>query len=369
MSKTFPTLYKRTATGAVQEWSIRVVELTSGAGKIVIEQGLQNGKKQVYEDTIREGKNTGKANETSPFEQACSEAQSRWNKQKDRRHYGLAVAESEEKRGQAPMLAQKYQDHAKKVDWDNAYAQPKYDGHRCLAVCNDEGIVLWSRTGKPITTVSHIVQDLAKIMESGDTFDGELYIHGTALASLSSLIKREQPGSKGLGLRIYDMISAAGFIDRFNEIRARLGMSPPIALFLTDTVKVGNEATLMAFQHDCVEMGYEGAMLRHGTLGYEAGKRSQSLLKVKTGLDAEFEIVSVREGKGTHKGMAIFSCKTSAGHLFDVTAPGTHEDKKEAWKRRDEYPGKLLTVRFQCMTSTNKPVPFQPVARGHREDL
>ncbi len=103
-------------------------------------------------------------------------------------------------------------------------------------------------------------------------------------------------------------------------------------------------------------------MLRHGREGYEAGKRSSSLLKVKLFADLDFPIVDVREGRGTHKGMAIFVCQTDKGHHFEVTAPGTHEEKRAAWEGRDKLIGKLVTVKYQRWTTTAEPVPYIPTA-------
>ena len=50
------------------------------AGRIVIERGHWGGKVQVNvnERAVLCGKNIGKSNETTPFSQACKEAESRW---------------------------------------------------------------------------------------------------------------------------------------------------------------------------------------------------------------------------------------------------------------------------------------------------
>src|SRR5271165_992689 len=71
--KTFPTLYKRTSTGAIQMWSIGV------EGNIIVTDfGQKDGKIQHAEETIKLGKNIGRANETTPSEQALAEAASKW---------------------------------------------------------------------------------------------------------------------------------------------------------------------------------------------------------------------------------------------------------------------------------------------------
>ncbi len=382
MKKVFPPLYKRTATGAVQEWNIRV-ESDGDKGRITIIQGQQGGKKQIYCETIEKGKNLGRANATTAIEQAIAEAQSRWEKQRDRKHYGLTVEESADKREEAPMLAQKYEDHAKKVEWKRALAQPKLDGNRCIARYSSDGtMTLWTRKGVQIKTMDHIADELTGLMNRGETFDGELYVHGLHVTNLRSLLTRAQEGCKQVSFRVYDMVKPLPFHTRFSELEDRLGDridAPRNGIALVQTIRVMNEKELMTFQKQCIEQGFEGAMLRWGEAGYEAGKRSHGLLKVKTFQDAEFQIVDVvdskkpfnlcrEDGQVTPVKVAVFVCVTADGHQFNVTAPGTIAEKHAILHRPDDYVGKSLTVKFQCYTATDKPVPFQPVAKEVRED-
>jgi DNA ligase-1 len=108
-------------------------------------------------------------------------------------------------------------------------------------------------------------------------------------------------------------------------------------------------------------------MLRHGNAGYEAGKRSSHLLKVKTFMDGEFEVVDWKEGRGRYEGMPIFTCETEAGTHFDVLAHGTLEEKRALFRQASSCLGKMLTVKYQYFTKTDEPVPFLPVALGFRE--
>lgn len=69
-TKNFPTLYKKSSTGKIQQWNIAVLGST-----IITTHGQFQGKLQTTEDTIKEGKNLGKANATTKEEQALAEAQ------------------------------------------------------------------------------------------------------------------------------------------------------------------------------------------------------------------------------------------------------------------------------------------------------
>lgn len=219
-----------------------------------------------------------------------------------------------------------------------------------------------TREGTVVETMPHAVDDLLAVMQNGEIFDGEIYIHGVPLRKIRSLVTRMQPDSAKLKIHLYDVVVPAPFINRYSLLSKRLPKDRE-TVERAETIAVLDEQDLMKFQQRCIEQDYEGAILRHGTTPYENGKRSQSVLKVKTFLDDEFVIVGVKQGRGSHQGMAILTCITGEGVEFDVTSPGTHEEKRQAWKDRKTLIGKKVTVKYQLMTTTDEPKPFQPVAK------
>lgn len=366
----FPTLFKRTTSEGVQEWRIAVVSQPNGWAVIHIEHGLQNGKKQVKDDLIKEGKNAGRSNATTPLQQAVAEAQARWTKQRDRKHYGLTVDESAEKRGTAPMLAQKYEDRRLQIDWREAFEQPKLDGFRCLADRVGDEILFWSREGKPFV-LPHITELLLGVMQDGDRFDGELYVHGLPLNTIASLVKKPRAESAQLIYNVYDSPVAARFTDRIALVQqrlryARLGANSSVRM--VETTPIDNEEALLCLQARRIAEGFEGSILRHGPLPYQAGKRTPCLLKVKTFVDDEFKIVGVKEAPKS-PGQAVFICVTPDGNQFDCLAPGTHEEKSAAWNDRDKLVGQNLTIKYAYLTKTANPVPWHPVAKAIHEAL
>ncbi len=360
----FITLYKKTSTGAVQEWDIRVEANPDGSAAIITTQGQQNGRKQEYVREV-EGKNVGRKNETTPYAQAYSEAESKWIDKQKRKHYGLNVEESAEKRAIAPMLAHKYNDYASKVDWHSAFTQPKLDGNRSHVIRSGKKVTIITRTGLLVNTLPHIEEALLGLMPDGATWDGELYSHGVSLTRLNGWLRKAQLDSERVCFNLYDVLMPVPYRDRLKEIRRYVSRSVG-PIHPVSTYQVTNEDRLMDYQSKFIAAGFEGGMLRHGEKPYEAGKKSNSLLKVKTFEDAEFKISGVTEGTGSHKGMAIFLCVTDDGNSFKVTAPGTHEEKRLAWENPEKYVGRMLTVKYQCFTDTANPVPFQPVAAAYR---
>ncbi|MCI0422267.1 MAG: hypothetical protein L0312_24070 [Acidobacteria bacterium] len=358
--KLFPRLFKRTGAGGTQEWDIQVESTTEGHGVLVVRYGLSDGKKQELRETIKQGKNVGRKNETTPYEQAILEAESRWKRQKERKGYGLTARESAQVRAISPMLAQDFRKRIKEIDWSNACAQPKLDGFRCLATKVRGRVLLRSREHKPIITMMHVAEELEHVLDEGMIFDGELYCHGIPFERLASGIRKLGDQSEDIDYHVYDLISSASFEERAEELRSRVAGYDSI--YGVETIRVRSADELMVCQRRFLEEGYEGAMLRHGSTGYEAGKRSKHLLKVKTFQDAEFVVADAKQGRGTHAGMAIFVCVTNEGHPFDVLAPGTHSAKIDYWLNWEKYVGKKLTVKFFDYTKTEEPVPRFPVA-------
>jgi DNA ligase 1 len=243
--------------------------------------------------------------------------------------------------------------------------QPKYDGHRCMITRRNGDMFAYSRKGKSIDTIGHIFEDAYQWMQDGDTIDGELYIHGQSLQAISSLIKRDQPGSRALTFRWYDMDLPRPYAQRYRTIRdlyANVRDTAHIGLAPTGTVT--SMSQVWSFFRKCREKGYEGCMLRRSIAGYQANKRSNQLLKVKEREDCEVITIGVRPSA---RGWAILRVRTDWGVEFDVAAPGSVDEKTEVLHNYDaKYHGRKLTVEYACLTADQ--IPFHCVAmRWHEE--
>ena len=373
--RTFPTLYKSTAKGGTQVWDIWV-EKDGLAGVICVSHGREDGKKQVEREVISKGKNPGKKNETTPLAQAISEAESRWEIKLSRKGYGETVEDSAAVRWASPMLALPYEKQYSKIDWGSAFTQPKLDGFRMMARLDKDGKVsITSRENQPLSALAHLkeVIEAVKFHVAGGkiadvVFDGEAYCHGMALNEIASACKKKSDLSKKIQFHVYDAVmGSADFETRSTFASDFVEAAGTDLLVPVETVKVRNEQELMHCQAQFMEQGYEGAMLRHGNVGYQGGKRSPHLLKVKTFEDAEFEVVDFKMGRGKYAGVPIFVCQTADGNHFDVTAPGNMEEKKALGKSAAEHIGRLLTVKYQYFSKTDEPVPFLPVAKCFRD--
>lgn len=122
-----PPLFKREATDKIRVWQIRVKDNGDNTATIEVEFGQLEGKQQVSCDVVAEGKNLGRKNATTPFQQAMAEAYAEWSTKQNRKGYALSPDETRD--DYRPMLAQPFNKVAINY-WDSAFGQIKYDG--CL---------------------------------------------------------------------------------------------------------------------------------------------------------------------------------------------------------------------------------------------
>lgn len=355
-------LYGQTKLGKIKIWEIEVFQHLDGSASYTVTHGLEDGKQTSSTQLVKVGKNLGKANETSTYEQALSEAQSKWQKQIDSGYSetveGIKVGDERELF--LPMLAQRYDQQGHKIKWP-AFLQPKLDGFRCLARKEDGKVKLWSRKGKELNVPKEIIGELEAILEEGQAVDGELYKHdwrGDAgdpdFQRIASAIKKYGKDTALLEYHIYDVPDdQLTFKERFVE------HVPPISerVIRVPTYVVNNEAEAMALYEKFItgQKPYEGAMLRNMDGLYMFDHRSYDLQKIKPLADAEYEIVGGEEASGNDINTVIFSCITESGNIFNVRPVGSREIRKKYWENLQQYIGKKLVVQYNGFTNSGIP--------------
>lgn len=346
-------LYKRTHGGALQYWAIKSVGYT-----LFIEYGLVDGAIQIQREDVRYGVG-GRSQE----EQVRSRMQSRASKKIDAGYVSdpdmAMVKENTNTLGlPKPMLATPL-DKVPSTDLtrDGVVMQYKYDGHRCLI----SGTSAYSRNGKPITTIHEILHEVALIgVPDGCVLDGELYLHGTPLQTITSLAKRRQVRTADLTYVVYDIITPEPMVYANRLLRLNgMNFIPGGKVVLAEMMKVTHLPTDL---NDAIRDGYEGLIIRLPGKAYDDGKRSKSLIKVKQFKDDEFTITDVVESR---EGYAIFVCDAENGAQFRVTAPGEMDEKFAIACCPEDYIGKMVNVQYAGLTKSG--IPFHPVATMMRD--
>tara|TARA_R110000868_G_scaffold345534_2_gene606657 strand:+ start:144 stop:1253 length:1110 start_codon:yes stop_codon:yes gene_type:complete len=351
------TIYKKTQTGATQEWTIEVV-----ANKYRTISGQTGGKKIVNEWTIVYGKNEGKANSTTDNEQALKEAIAKRTKRLESGYFE-DITNIDTKQYFEPMLAAKWEDYKDKLQYP-IFSQPKLDGIRCILTKDG----MFSRNGKPILSAPHIYESLKPVFEEHPNliFDGELYAdkYANDFNTIVSLVKKTKPteadleqSKQNIEYWIYDLPSE----DDTFEIRSQkiYDLFMEWASFIAhceqvDTDICNSEAEVMELYGKYVDSGFEGQMLR--TNGLYENKRSKTLLKHKTFVDDEYTILDICEGEGNRTGTAGYMIfNTVEGKPFKSNVKGTWEETAEMLKSKTELIGKQATIKYFNLTPDGIP--------------
>lgn len=373
-------LYKRAKTGKIISYEIRVDTETRDDLPVIIKTtGQLEGKKTIHTETVFEGKNIGKSNETTPVQQAVSQAESDWKKKKDEGYKSFLdlgvkdISELEEKltqfntdsSGQAkPMLA---------IDWKKVKSvtypcliQPKLDGVRCLMVVDsDKGklVKFLSRSGKEYTTLDHIEkQVVGSVLNRSLILDGEVYSDELSFQEIISAVKKQRADSLKLRFRAYDIINDSDQKQRWIDTKEIVETINSEYIQLVDTHECKNEESVKEYHNFWVQNGYEGAMLRLYSGLYGQGQRSRDLLKVKEFDEQEFMCLELIKGQREEDVIAV--CKTEESKTFNVKLVGTREYKADLVKNWDNKP-KPLTVKHFGWTDSN--LPRFPVGKAFRD--
>lgn len=375
-----PTLYCRAKDGTIDYWQIGTAD-----NVMITEYGkLNTTSPQVAKETIAEGKNIGKVNETSPAQQAESEAKSRWTK-KTKKGYVESLEQAEKGeddiKGIRPMLAHSYADHSKKIKWP-AFVQPKLDGLRCVAIVEDGTVYLHTRKREQITSMPHIERELLRLIPSGKVvLDGELYSEKLALEKIESLVSKGQPDPEHclVNFHVFDLVSCSAsgaypeikpenkFSERFDRLYRIFGVVYTAVVRVVNTQLCMKPEDLEILYEDFLETKFEGAMVRNAAGPYTSS-RSYDLQKRKQVEDAEFEVIAVREGRGKMAGKGILTCRVDDEREFDCVVKGSMSNREDLLRNPEKYIGRKVTVEFNGLTGANR-VPRNPRALRFRGDV
>lgn len=349
------TLFGKDKKGGFKEWRISVF-----GDVITISHGKEGGKMQTKTEVVK-GKNIGRANETTPEQQAVLEAESRYKKQLDK-GYRENKADLEELEI-LPMLASDYRKQGHRIKYP-CWVAPKYDGVRCLAIRHADRVELKSRGGKEYV-VPHIQEELMVLMYEGQMLDGELYIHGLQLEQIVSAVKKPNENTPRLKFIAFDSVSTEEcFEDRIVGVTHILFNQEKDSMIEACPYHIAeSEQDMKSWHNRFVQEGYEGVMLRNLTGMYESGKRSADLQKYKEMMEEEFQIVDVLMDRNSNGVLKVFD---HVAEDYFTVCYGDFEQRVHQVDHPEQYVGKWLTVHYQTRYADSR-LPQFPVGKLIRE--
>lgn len=287
--------------------------------------------------------------------------------------FNVQLAEDWFKSTSTPKKAAKY-------GWFPKLVSPKLDGMRAIALHTGTGFGLFSREGRAITGMDHLLPVLDACLDRDWVYDGELYHHDLVRSKgfpyLIGLIKRPTWDVSGRSPKDRDRITAmlpdrdriqyhlfdlvprldwdrsrpgAHQTERLTDLKHYLARHPVEALQWVEHRRVDDLETLQALNGKYLELGYEGSMIKDPGAPYMY-TRTPAWLKYKQFQDGEFTIT------GTYEGAPGSKWRGSLGGLNLLTPDGqpfscgggriTEEYRQQLWINRDRLIGLKATVRF-----------------------
>lgn len=348
MKEYLPTLLKTDHKGVTQEWRVWYRGKIDGTAEIGTEYGRQGGKMQEHSVIIREGKNIGRKNETTPLTQAAAEAQSQWA-EKVRKGYSQSGIQETDR---GVMLAVDYHDLAKRRIGVNlpdvVIVDPKLDGIRAKW---KNGQFL-SRGHKPFRAIP---QRMYNYLRAHGPVDGEMYIHGVSLRTLNGLVNKADPVlTPRLQYHVFDLPIPGMPVEERKARLLELYDNPEAkacGIFVVPSMRIASDR-VREYMDRFVAAGYEGIMIRIlGSMYLFNNKRSYDLIKWKDFLEMEFLVTDVILDR---EGYALAVCEHE-GVQFEVTLKAADWMKDDIARHPEKIRGLPLTTRFQGWLDSGKP--------------
>lgn len=418
MKEPIASLYKR-GRGNILCWSIAVV--TEGTKvSIMITHGVVDMAETIEWQHNIKGANIGKVNEQSPYERALTLAEGRAVTKKRTGYKDIEDLKNSDDissdefinapslfafldkylpkfntdidGNEIPMKCQQYYKSSKGfIDpmgkhWEdrkyyylkNPYVtipedhititfpvilQPKVNGVRCFAKLVYGKTKLYSKKGLEynLPIISQWLdanQNLYEVNGENVILDGELYIPGESLGTITSAVKATQLNTMRVEYHLFDIaIDDMIQFERTQVLYSKdnketIGFNNPVKL--VRTLKCPNNEQVQKFTDEFIKEGYEGSIQREPTLMYKFGSRPKNITKLKRTISAEFRIIDVipQEKDDT---LGMFVC-TTGKEEFKVPASGNIAFKQKVRLQPHKFIGKDLTVVFYEYTDKGIPL-------------
>lgn len=305
------------------------------------------------------------------FFSACSEAQIKWYSRVLRKDLQAGFSESTANKAgyKIPkfevMLAKdgKNSKATQKLVNASGFLSPKLDGYRCLAIKDFDEVKLYSRNGKEYTNFPTVVESIKKLPMDQIVLDGEIMSDDFQSMQRTAFASKRGTSVGDVSYHIFDMIQYSEWAsDNFTSpahkrFEDKAGLHSIIDKLAIDNLSIVTHVftdsyeQALEYEAQCIEDGYEGAMFLPYDCVYYKGRKSNKLIKFKTMLSMECEIIGLTEGINKYEGMlGALKLKQENGASCDCGSGFNDEQRKEFWNNPQQVIGRTIEVKYQELT-------------------
>lgn len=361
------TTYGKDKKGNILVWRV----FTHG-DSFTMEHGRKGGS-LVQQVTKCVGKNVGRANETTPEQQAEVEANAKLTS-KLKQGYFLTEEEAVEYKDLSPMNLGNYDSYKDKITYP-CYVQEKLDGVHIIVY--EDGTAK-TRQGEVVALPKHIEEDLKTLIkvikEEGKEWYGldcELFAEKIPLQDIISAMRvfNEETTPK-LRLHIYDIpVEDKVYNDRLLLIKETDYLIMTCNISNIDVIPsfyCYNEGYIDSFFKEVTSFGGEGVVVRGAQSLYKFGTRSTEVLKRKPRLDGEALVLSTEPDKNNQ---GVLTCEAVNGKQQGKTFKLLMRKDSGIMNYRDYENSKGLvgkTIKYEYEALSKGSIPTKPVGIGLR---
>lgn len=314
----------------------------------------------------------------------CSERQIKWYSRIIRRDLKAgvsqkSVAEIADFKVFDVQLAKDGKDNksADKIIKKGVYLSPKFDGYRCIAVIDCGTVTLFSRNGTVFDNFPSIEESLLESFPNQQLIlDGEIMSDDFQSMQKSAFASKRGTTVGDVKFHVFDCVDYIEWItDDFVQKKSKryetlknLSKSFKSNVVMVQQDLIYDMKDVLAAEQLYISQGFEGAMTCPD-IPYYRGKKSNTLMKWKTMVSEDCEIIGFYEGKDDtrHKGrLGGFVLKQEDGKECECGSGFSDEDRDYIYQNQAEFLGRIVEVKYQ--EKTNHGILRFPVFIRYRDD-
>ena len=249
------------------------------------------------------------------------------------------------------------------------YASRKYDGYRCLAVVINGDVTLYSRNGTVYENFPSIEESLKLAFPVGKyVFDGEIMSDNFQSMQKSAFASKRDTTIGDVKYYMFDTIDYDEWntqefttpkTERLAQLAARIKITLDDSITNLEYVQhkyVDDLDELLKLEKQYIQEGYEGVMFVPN-IPYYLGKKSNKMIKLKTFVSQDVEIVGFELGDADGKyaqTLGKFIVKQEDGQLCGCGSGISDEDRDYIWANQNEFIGRIFEAAYQEETDDGK---------------
>jgi DNA ligase-1 len=258
-----------------------------------------------------------------------------------------------------------------------AYLSPKFDGYRCFAMIEDNTVTLFSRNGTVYDNFPTIEDSLLKSFPNQRLIlDGEIMSADFQAMQSSAFASKRGTTVGDVTFHVFDTVDwdeweTKVFVEKKSSRYERLktiskAFNSNVQLVVQTLIYTVTDALVAEVLY--MSQGFEGAMTCPD-IPYYLGKKSNRLMKWKTMVSEDCEIIGFYEGKEDTKHigrMGGLVLKQENDKTCECGSGFSDEDRDYIWNNQSEFLGRTVEVKYQ--EKTQHDIMRFPVFKRFRDD-